>query len=96
MNFSLSGIADESTGIEAGKLLSAHYIALGSIELINTRYYINTRIIETESSRMISNVRREYSSIQAVMNNIDNMAKELSAPPENSPGTYKADEPAAV
>jgi len=79
MNFSLSGITDENSRIEAGKLLSAFYISVGSIESIDSHYYVNIKIIASESTRVVSSVRQEFTSIQSVMNNMDALAKELSS-----------------
>ncbi|MBN1648783.1 MAG: hypothetical protein JW874_12185 [Spirochaetales bacterium] len=79
MNFSLSGMTDENSRIEAGRLLSAFYISVASVEIIDSRYYINIKIIETESTRVISSVRREFASVQSIMDNMDALARELSA-----------------
>lgn len=53
IELSQTGLIDEKAQIEAGKLLTAEYIVLGSIYDINNQLSITVRIIETRSTRVI-------------------------------------------
>lgn len=53
IELSQTGLIDEKAQIEAGKLLTAEYIVLGSIYDINDQLSITVRIIETRSTRVI-------------------------------------------
>lgn len=53
IELSQTGLVDEKAQIEAGKLLTAEYIVLGSIYDINNQLSITVRIIETRSTRVI-------------------------------------------
>jgi TolB-like protein len=48
-----SGAVDESTAIEAGRILGARAIAIGSFMVIRRKVRIDTRIIEIETSRLM-------------------------------------------
>lgn len=53
IELSQTGLVDEKAQVEAGKLLTAEYIVLGSIYDINDRLSITVRIVETKSTRVI-------------------------------------------
>lgn len=53
IELSQTGLVDEKAQIEAGKLLTAEYIVLGSIYDINNQISLTVRIIETRSGRLI-------------------------------------------
>ncbi len=53
IELSQTGLVDEKKQIEAGKLLTAEYVVLGSIYDINNQLSITVRIMETRSARLI-------------------------------------------
>lgn len=53
IELSQTGLVDEKAQVEAGKLLTAEYIVLGSIYDINNQISLTVRIIETRSTRVI-------------------------------------------
>lgn len=53
IELSQTGLVEEKAQIEAGKLLTAEYIVLGSIYDINNQLSITVRIVETASTRVI-------------------------------------------
>jgi hypothetical protein len=78
LNFSLSGCADESCQLEVGKMLAAEYIVVGDVSKVGSRYILNTKMIETESSRTVNTAKGLFSSIDELLDNIDKLAKKLS------------------
>ena len=54
MEFSLSGCMDESCQLEIGRMLSADGIIAGSIGLAGSRYIMNIRLLDAETSEALS------------------------------------------
>ncbi|MBI9104070.1 MAG: hypothetical protein JEY99_16765 [Spirochaetales bacterium] len=77
LQFSNSGCSDESCQLEIGKLLAAEYIVVGDISKVGSRYILNTRILETESSKTINTARGLYSDLDELLDNMDGLAGEL-------------------
>ncbi len=68
MKFSLSGLADESSAIEIGELLSANYILFGDIIDMDSVILISCKLVNTETGEVIwqgthTGALADYSSI---------------------------------
>lgn len=70
IEFSLTGCTDESCQLEAGKLLQANEIVLGSIGTFGNKTLVNIKLIEVETSTAISSVSEQYESFNEVV--VDN------------------------
>ena len=62
---SLSGLTDEETAVEVGKVLGAEYILLGSMIKVGENIKMNCRLIRTETSEIVftESVRGAYSAL---------------------------------
>ena len=78
MEFSLSGCTDESCQIEIGKLLSAEYIVVGSIDKVGNKYVIALKILETATSRTASTADGIYLSLDELIDNARSLAFQLA------------------
>lgn len=52
-SLSQTGMVDESTAIEIGKLLAAHHIIFGSVSKFGTMYTINVKMINVETGKIV-------------------------------------------
>ncbi len=102
LEFSVSGCADESCQLEIGKLLAAEYIIVGDVSRVGTRYILNAKMIETESSQTINTARGLFADMDELLDNIDSLALKLSdsgisepqpEPANTAVGTDVADAP---
>ena len=62
---SLSGLTDEETAVEIGKVLGAEYILLGSMIKVGGSVKMNCRLIRTETSEIVftDSVRGAYDAL---------------------------------
>lgn len=51
--FQLSGVTDESTAVEIGKLAGADIIVIGSVSYVGNMYYLNIKMIEVETAQIL-------------------------------------------
>lgn len=51
--FQLSGITDESTAVEIGKLAGADIIVIGSMSYVGSMYYLNIKMIGVETAQIL-------------------------------------------
>ncbi len=65
IKLSMSGLTDEDYSLQAGKLLGAKYILLGSMSKIGDQIKITCRLIETETSQIVytESARGLYSNL---------------------------------
>ncbi len=95
LEFSVSGCADESCQLEIGKLLAAEYIIVGDVSRVGTRYILNAKMIETESSQTINTARGLFADMDELLDNIDSLALKLSdsgiSEPEPEPANAAAE-----
>ena len=65
IKLSMSGLTDEDYSLQAGKLLGATYILLGSMSKIGDQIKITCRLIETETSQIVytESARGLYSNL---------------------------------
>jgi len=78
MQFSLSGATDEENLLKLGKLLSAESIVTGKIGTVGGRMVLNAKMLETETARIQSTADGVYSDIEQLLDDISNIAAELS------------------
>lgn len=53
LKLSMSGLTDDDYALQAGKLIGAKYILLGSMSKIGEQIKISCRLIETETSQIV-------------------------------------------
>lgn len=65
IKLSMSGITDEETAVEAGKLIGAEYILLGSFIKLGNQIKITSRMVRTETSEIVhtEQVRGSYEAL---------------------------------
>jgi curli biogenesis system outer membrane secretion channel CsgG len=51
--FQVSGLTDESTAVEIGKLSGADIVVIGSISYVGKKYYMNIKLISVETGEII-------------------------------------------
>lgn len=54
MNFQMSGLVDESSAVEMGKMAGADVIGQGSISEYSGNFYLNLKLIKVESSEILA------------------------------------------
>jgi curli biogenesis system outer membrane secretion channel CsgG len=75
---SLSGLTDEETAVEVGKVLGAEYILLGSMIKVGGNVKMNCRLIRTETSEIVFT-----DSVRGAYDTLFDLEDELSALVEN-------------
>lgn len=78
LSFSNSGCTDESCMLEIGKLLSAQFIVTGDIALLDGRYILTARILETETSATIHTAKNIYKGLGDLIDDMPAFADTLS------------------
>lgn len=78
IEFSLSGCTDETCQLEAGKLLAADYMVVGSLGKVGSRFVINAKLIDVESGETVLSARDIYSDVDSMLDGCDELAIELS------------------
>ena len=86
MQFSSSGMTDEQSLLEIGKLLSAHSIVTGKIGTVGDKLVLNTKMLETETAKIQSTSDGIYDDIGKLLNDIPNIARILSDPDSQTNG----------
>ena len=71
IEFSLSGCTDEACQLEIGRLLSAKYIIIGSLGTIGSRYILNMKMIDIETSETIASASERYVSLDALIDDAE-------------------------
>ena len=88
-NFSLSGLSDEKTALELGKMLTAHLILVGNIGNIGTeRYWINIKMIDVSTGESIRSVSQEYRSLAKLLDDTRNLIYAFIEPETYNAGEY--------
>jgi len=78
LEFSASDCTDESCQLEIGKLLSAEAIVVGNLGKVGTRYVLTAKMLETETARTVNTTDGVYSSLDAMLDDIDSLAVMLA------------------
>lgn len=76
--FSNTGCTDESCQLEIGKLLSAEYIITGDVALVDERYVLSARMLETETSATVNTGRGIYPGLGEMIDGMQLFAAKLS------------------
>jgi TolB-like protein len=77
LQFSLSGCSDEACQLEAGRLLQARYIIVGSVGSVGSRFLLNMRLIDVETGEAIKTSSSKYDSVDSMIDDSENLAKDL-------------------
>ena len=79
IEFSASDCTDQSCQIEMGKMLSAEYIVVGSLGKVGSNWILSAKLLETDSARTASTADGVYKSLDALVNGIPNLVRQLTA-----------------
>jgi len=89
IEFSLSGCSDEQCQIELGKMLSAEFIVIGTIDPVGSRLIVSMKMIETSTSRTVNTADGIYGDLDELIDDLYNLAGRLAgvetAEPESEP-----------
>lgn len=84
LEFSLSGCTDEECQLEAGRLLQARYIIVGSMGSVGNRYFLNMKLIDVETGEMLNTSSHKYTSLDAMIDEGESLALQLISSDEIS------------
>jgi TolB-like protein len=90
LEFSLSGCTDETCQLEAGKMLSAQYIVVGSLGLFGERYVLNIKLINVESGQTENSASRVYLDLNALVDDAQAITALLTGSTADSTGNNQA------
>ncbi len=76
--YSHMDFTDSSTAVKIGKLLSANNIVLGASGKFEGEYFLNVKIIEVETGKILNAERTIASSLSELADSFDLLAKKLS------------------
>jgi hypothetical protein len=99
IEFSTSDCTDDSCQVEIGKLLSAELIVVGRLGMIGKRYVVSLKMLETSSSRTVSTADGTYKEIEAILDDLPNVARRIAgqkAAAQTAPGAGVAPARAAA
>lgn len=77
IKFSLSGCADEKCQLEAGRLLSANFMFLGSIGNVGDRYILNIKLVDVLSGEALATASDVYGSLNNMVDNSRKLVFEM-------------------
>ncbi len=77
MKFSLSGIVDEKSAVELGKLLGASRVVLGSFMKLGSEIRIDARLVDVEKGSIVPGASRGATATS--LEQIDNVVDEISS-----------------
>ena len=78
IKFSYSGLAEESTKLEMGKMLAAGKIVVGSLGELDSKYIINVQLIDVETAVTIITSSHAYDSVDDLLDGCREIAGEIS------------------
>lgn len=87
LDFSLSDLSNEASQLEVGNLLSAQFIATGSLSQVDDQIIVTVKIIDTETALTTNSARDSWPSLTALFDNVDTIVSDLlgtSEPPITS------------
>ncbi len=67
LEWSLSGISSDEDRLKAGRLLAARYLVTGSIGKLGSKYYLDMKLVETETTRIVSAYQASYASLEEMV-----------------------------
>ena len=77
IKFSLSGCTDQSCQLEAGKLLQADNIIVGSLGQVGQLYILNLKIIEVETGETINSISEKFTSLESLVEDSEQLVASL-------------------
>ncbi len=77
MKFSLSGCVDDSCQLEAGKMLAADGIITGTVGMASSRYIINVRLLDVETSEVLSTSYKVFKTMDELIDSCEGIAISL-------------------
>jgi tetratricopeptide (TPR) repeat protein len=77
IEFSLSDCADEKCQIEAGRLLAADQIVVGSLGRVGQRYVISAKLLEVQSGEVLGSAYQVYRSLEELVDGCPEIADSL-------------------
>ncbi|NCB97847.1 MAG: hypothetical protein EOM36_05770 [Bacteroidia bacterium] len=78
LNFGSSSFIDQDTAVKAGRLLSAHWLFLGSVSKLGNTYSVNVKIVNTETGRIVTGASGEANDILQLKKSVESIADKLS------------------
>lgn len=78
IEFSSSGCTDEACALKIGKMLSAEMIVVGNLSKMGTRFVVSTKLLETESGKTMSAADGIYTSMDAMVDGMRDLAGVLA------------------
>lgn len=75
--FQLSGVTDESTAVEIGKLAGADIIVIGSMSYVGSMYYLNIKMIGVETAQILGSSIAQASDDTEFLNMCNNAVYKL-------------------
>jgi TolB-like protein len=91
----LSGLTEESDAIEAGKLLSANKVLLGSVNKFGERLLLTARVVDTEQGYTEHAQKAQLDSEEDLINEINRISKRIVTRVVGEPveeGRYREEE----
>jgi curli biogenesis system outer membrane secretion channel CsgG len=76
--FSFDDCVDETCQIEAGRLLAANKIVVGSVAIISSRFIFNTKLIDVETGETISIAINIVNTMDELIDSTAEIAEDLS------------------
>ena len=96
IEFSLSGCTDEACQLEIGRLLSAKFIIVGSLGTVGSRYLLNMKMIDIETSETIASASERYTSMDDLIDDSDRVVAVFvgveGAEKQKKPSAVKTDD----
>jgi hypothetical protein len=77
-SFFLEDCSDESCFIQAGKLLSADGIVVGELSRLGSKYIFSSKMLDTQTGYTLCIAYGVYPDLDAILNDISNLANKLS------------------
>lgn len=77
LEFSLSGCTDENCQLEAGRLLQARQIIIGSLGKVGNRFLLNIKLIDVETGETIRTKSEKYSDIDTLIDESKDLVYEF-------------------
>lgn len=78
LSFGTSDFIDQETAVEAGRMLSAHWLILGSVSKLGKLYSVNVKLVNTESGRIVTGADGDAKDIIGIKKRVEDIAKTLS------------------
>jgi hypothetical protein len=75
--FSLSGVSEESTKLEVGRLVAAEAIVFVNMGEIGEKVNVDCKLVEVETGLMIAAARESYPDFESVLEGLGSLVMEL-------------------